>query len=236
MSLSARSAALLATTLASLTLAVPAHAQMSAAAAAVTYDVQIHVCDRSGAGTDDNVYGRLRNATNDASAWVLLDKSWYNDFERNDNDTYRLGAPDGFGTVTGVEISKDGGNGLCLDRIVLREPGADTVGVWRHDDIAAYWLDQKDDCSSAADYCLGNSNVFGLRYEQAEARGVPGATATAVNEPHGSQRHGAVRAASAPQDDDGDIIVLGDGQGGAFPNIVSDGGGEDDGETVIVGD
>ncbi|QZZ25607.1 hypothetical protein [Streptomyces sp. ST1015] len=56
MSLSARSAAL-----ASLTLAVPAHAQTPAAAAAVTYDVQIHVCDRSGAGTDDNVYGRLTN-------------------------------------------------------------------------------------------------------------------------------------------------------------------------------
>ncbi|MEX3100917.1 hypothetical protein DF268_00220 [Streptomyces sp. V2] len=167
---------------------------------------------------------------------MLLDKSWYNDFERNDNDTYQLGAPDGFGTVTGVEISKGGGNGLCLDRIVLREPGADTVGVWRHDDLAVHWLDQKDDCPSATDYCLGNSNVFGLRYEQAQARGIPGATATAVKEPHGSQRHGGVRAASAPRDEDGDIIVLGDGQGGAFPNIVSDGGGEDDGETVIMGD
>ncbi|TWF91253.1 hypothetical protein [Kitasatospora viridis] len=36
-------------------------------------------------------------------------------------------------------------------------------------------------------------------------------------------------------DDDGDIVILGDGQGGGFPDIVSDGGGEDDGEAVILG-
>ncbi|MDJ0674994.1 MAG: PLAT/LH2 domain-containing protein [Calothrix sp. MO_167.B42] len=43
----------------------------------------IHTGDKQWAGTDANVYFRV--ASND---WWLLDKPWYNDFERDDTDTY----------------------------------------------------------------------------------------------------------------------------------------------------
>ena len=45
--------------------------------------VTIRTGNVSGAGTDANVYFRVNN-----SDWWLLDKSWYNDFEKNDTDTY----------------------------------------------------------------------------------------------------------------------------------------------------
>jgi hypothetical protein len=44
--------------------------------------------------------------------------------------------------------------------------------------------------------------------------------------------------ASAPRAWDfteGSIIIVGDGQGGGFPYIESDGGGSDDGEIIILG-
>ncbi|NEP60747.1 MAG: hypothetical protein F6K31_27770 [Symploca sp. SIO2G7] len=43
----------------------------------------IHTGDKKWAGTDANVYFRVANID-----WWLLDKRWYNDFEKNDTDTY----------------------------------------------------------------------------------------------------------------------------------------------------
>ena len=43
----------------------------------------IHTGDKQWAGTDANVYFRVANGD-----WWLLDKSWHNDFERGDTDTY----------------------------------------------------------------------------------------------------------------------------------------------------
>jgi hypothetical protein len=43
----------------------------------------IHTGDKQWAGTDANVYFRVANID-----WWLLDKPWYNDFERDDTDTY----------------------------------------------------------------------------------------------------------------------------------------------------
>ncbi|NEO42841.1 MAG: hypothetical protein F6K55_01220 [Moorea sp. SIO4A3] len=43
----------------------------------------IYTGDKQYAGTDANVYFRVANGD-----WWLLDKAWYNDFERNDTDTY----------------------------------------------------------------------------------------------------------------------------------------------------
>jgi hypothetical protein len=45
--------------------------------------VTIHTGNVSGAGTDANVDFRVNNGD-----WWRLDKPWYNDFERNDTDTY----------------------------------------------------------------------------------------------------------------------------------------------------
>lgn len=45
--------------------------------------VTIHTGNADGAGTDANVYFRVH-----AGDWLLLDKPLYNDFEKNDTDTY----------------------------------------------------------------------------------------------------------------------------------------------------
>jgi len=45
--------------------------------------ITIHTGNISRAGTDANVYFRINNGD-----WWLLDKSWYNDFEAGDIDTY----------------------------------------------------------------------------------------------------------------------------------------------------
>jgi hypothetical protein len=62
------------------------------------------------------------------------------------------------GKPKGVEISKDGTNGLCLNSFSVSEPGVGTVGYWVHDNITTWWLDQTEDCEGdSSSTCLGNN-------------------------------------------------------------------------------
>ncbi|MFF8604244.1 PLAT/LH2 domain-containing protein [Streptomyces sp. NPDC015232] len=138
----------------------PAPSAFAQAAAPGTSNVTIRVCDVAGAGTDDNVWGRLRDTGGAESMWVLFDKPGYNDFEAGDQDTYQVPTPDGFGKLKEIEIWKDGGNGLCLNHIQV---AGDTWGVWSHSGNVVWWLDQVGDCAGdARAYCLGNNYSYPL--------------------------------------------------------------------------
>ncbi|BDH05819.1 hypothetical protein HEK131_30460 [Streptomyces seoulensis] len=47
--------------------AAPAHPSAPQAAGPTAYDVTVRACDWSGSGTDDNVWGRLRDTANRTS-------------------------------------------------------------------------------------------------------------------------------------------------------------------------
>ncbi|MYS16684.1 PLAT/LH2 domain-containing protein [Streptomyces sp. SID4982] len=158
-------ASLLAMAALSLTAAAPTHAAAAQATGQITYNVQIRVCDFGGSGTDDNVWGRLRDTSGAVSSWVLFDKSGYNDFEAGDNDTYQVPTPAGFGDLAEIDIEKDGSNGLCLNRIEVKAVGStEPSGFWQHSSSTAWWLDQEEDCSGdASSTCLGNKHAYPLK-------------------------------------------------------------------------
>ena len=103
--------------------------------------VRIETCDRRWAGTDDNVYldiGRHR---------FSLDKRLYDDFERDDDDTYAVALGDAtrngltIGDISRVSIekSKDGvAGGWCLHGVTLRVNGRTFVRDRRID----RWLEK----------------------------------------------------------------------------------------------
>ncbi|GAQ53610.1 hypothetical protein a10_03415 [Streptomyces acidiscabies] len=107
------------------------------------------------------MWGRLRDGKGVESSWALFDKSLYNDFERNDNDTYKATVPENFGTPSQIDLSKDGGNGLCVDKITIQ--GVCAKYGWYNKEIGTQWLDQVEDCGgSAGTTCLGNEHPYDL--------------------------------------------------------------------------
>ncbi|MEX3102052.1 MULTISPECIES: PLAT/LH2 domain-containing protein [unclassified Streptomyces] len=140
-----------------------AHPAQHRASAPTAYNVTIHVCDAYRAGTDDNVWGRLRDSKGTESSWVLFDKSGYDDFERNDNDTYKVSVPADFDTPSQIVLSKDGSNGLCVDKITVQGVDGGDKHTWYNTAIGTQWLDQVEDCgSSAGTTCLGNKHTYNL--------------------------------------------------------------------------
>jgi hypothetical protein len=84
-----------------------------------TLQVRVRTRDEQWAGTDDNVYLRINDATR-----FLLDKPLYNDFERGDEDTYSLDPPRGLRVrdihYLQIEKAPDGvAGGWRLSRVAL---------------------------------------------------------------------------------------------------------------------
>ena len=148
-----------------------------------TMTVRIETGNKSGAGTDDNVYldiGRHR---------FSLDKRLYDDFERRDDDTYAVALGDAtrngltIGDISRVSIekSKDGiAGGWFLHGVTLVVNGRtiirnrnidrwleDSKRVWvapnltrdnRRNDVIPVWLQLKEDDFGPQD--LGDINIF----------------------------------------------------------------------------
>jgi hypothetical protein len=145
--------------------------------------VRIETGNKSGAGTDDNVY------LNIGSHRFSLDKRLYDDFERRDDDTYSV--PIGNATRDGltirdirrvaIEKSKDGiAGGWFLHGVTLRVNGRvfvrdrnidrwleDSKRVWtpasltrdnRTADVIPVWLELKEDDFGPQD--TGDINIF----------------------------------------------------------------------------
>lgn len=89
-----------------------------------TLQVEIHTADARNAGTDDDVYLHINDRTRFA-----LDKPTYNDFERNDTDTYCINPPAGLRVrdiaYLQIEKSRDGfAGGWKLGGVTLKVNGA----------------------------------------------------------------------------------------------------------------
>lgn len=79
------------------------------------YRVDIYTADVGGAGTDGDVWIYLHGSLGSGKRHIL-DKANYDDFERDDLDSYFF-TDDNLGTVTGVLIGQDGGGGWDLGYI-----------------------------------------------------------------------------------------------------------------------
>jgi hypothetical protein len=111
-----------------------------------TYQITIHTCDIGGAGTDGDVYVQLL-ADQWNSQWALLDKSWYNDFERNDRDTYTMKVA----TEKPLSQRSDprvkvwhGGAEWCMDNLKVKE--LETGSSWFASPVRAQgvWFGNRD--------------------------------------------------------------------------------------------
>ncbi len=146
--------------------------------------VRVETGDRSGAGTDDDVYLRINGRER-----FSLGKAAYDDFERGDADTYSvpIGAATRDGLTVGdidrvaIEKSRDGGNGSWFlhgvtltvnDQVVLRDRAIDrwmrgSDRTWaapgfvrdhRTSDVMGAWLQLREDDFGAND--TGDINRF----------------------------------------------------------------------------
>ncbi|MBN2739222.1 MAG: hypothetical protein JXR70_19745 [Spirochaetales bacterium] len=89
---------------------------------AVDYEVTIHTADVFGAGTNADVFVTLYGECGNSSE-TELDKPGYNDFERNDTDSYNVVASMDLGTIRSVKIRHDNsgsGSGWKLDYLRVR--------------------------------------------------------------------------------------------------------------------
>lgn len=105
------------------------------------YNLIIKTGDVSGAGTDANVQVSLAGQGNLQSQWFDLDKSWYNDFERADQDGYIVEPNKGLGELTALFVQMDmSGLGAAwyLDWIIVEEVG--TEKKWRGEP-PYHWFD-----------------------------------------------------------------------------------------------
>lgn len=117
------------------------------------YQITIHTCNVGGAGTDGDVSVQLL-ADQWASSWATLDKSGYNDFEKNDWDTYdmsvamqkplsQLSQP-----KIKVKLTPSGsGPAWCMKYLQVREVATNIIWVA----APASW----GDWYGAKEYCAG---------------------------------------------------------------------------------
>lgn len=90
----------------------------------MNYPVTIKTGDRSGAGTDANVYIQIHGDLGSTSR-PTLDKSGYDDFERNDQDTYNVWSDVNIGIPERVDIGHDdanAGSAWYLDWVKVKDP------------------------------------------------------------------------------------------------------------------
>jgi hypothetical protein len=96
------------------------------------YTITVKTADIAFAGTDGDVYVTLVG-TNGKTEKILLDTSGYDDFERDDNDTYTLNMVRNVGTVTQIIFSLEDGNDWCVESIKL-DGKTYTVNRWLEED------------------------------------------------------------------------------------------------------
>lgn len=92
------------------------------AATRVTYRLTITTCSALYSGTDSDVFFVDVVSVDDDRGFVgqvLLDKPGYNDFERNDVDSYDV-ISENFADLKGVVLRKDGTDDWCLNKIVIQ--------------------------------------------------------------------------------------------------------------------
>ena len=95
------------------------------------YNITIKTGDVHGAGTDGDVEVSLCGQSNMQSSWFNLDKSWYNDFERNDCDTYTIDVNNYLGEISYICVNlkeKMAGDAWYLDWVEVEEAG--TNNIW----------------------------------------------------------------------------------------------------------
>ncbi len=105
--------------------------------------ITVHTANKLYAGTDNNVYIGIRY--NGAVYDTLCDKPGYNDFERDDTDTYSFFVPEY------VNLDR-------IDAIIARMSGSTLGGDWDCD-----WIQIKDDGGNVLlqaddDFCLSTGN------------------------------------------------------------------------------
>ncbi|XP_022248316.1 allene oxide synthase-lipoxygenase protein-like [Limulus polyphemus] len=91
------------------------------------YEVHVVTGDRSGAGTDANVWLVLHDDRGQKSSVVELNNFWKNDHERNTTGKYKVTAAGGFGQVIKVEFWRDSyglGDDWFLDRVEVHNLAA----------------------------------------------------------------------------------------------------------------
>ena len=99
----------------------------------LSFDVKFNVSDDSWfAGTDSTVYFKI-SGTNGVSNEICLDTNDYDDFCKNDHDTYTIVTKD-IGTPTAFSILVDGSDDLLLDSIEFNNKKYIFDGKWLNDD------------------------------------------------------------------------------------------------------
>ncbi|MGM9643968.1 MAG: PLAT/LH2 domain-containing protein, partial [Eubacteriales bacterium] len=96
------------------------------------YTITITTADVLFAGTNGDVYVTLVG-TNGRTDKILLDINGYDDFERNDTDTYTLNMVRNVGTVTQIILSLEDGNDWCVGSIKF-DGETYTVNRWLEED------------------------------------------------------------------------------------------------------
>lgn len=123
-------------------------------AAARSFRLDIHTCDRANAQTDDRVYVLWQAGGNEG---IVELNNPGNDRERGQHDSYALDLPvSRFASLDSLTLRKYGNDGWCFDTATLSDPtdGADDV-VWfygggqgtgsfsAHDGADVIWLDDQ---------------------------------------------------------------------------------------------
>lgn len=95
------------------------------------YNVTVKTGNRGSAGTDANVYITIWGNTSELIK-QKLDKPGYNDFERNDCDSYLLSTTEGvLGNILGIKLEHDNtgvGPGWYVDWVKIEDFGTNTYG------------------------------------------------------------------------------------------------------------
>ncbi len=82
------------------------------------FRVTIHVADIKYAGTDSSIYFKVYYV-NDKEEKIHLDTKNYNDFERDDCDTYTVTIEHPYWFVKGFGLQNGGGDAMCIDWVSI---------------------------------------------------------------------------------------------------------------------
>ncbi|MFI9204675.1 hypothetical protein [Streptomyces sp. NPDC053048] len=119
----------------------------SAQADSVSYRIKLTTGPHGGCGTDNTVMGQLIDASGHESAWVKFDKSWYDDFETNDVDTYTINVPRGFNAKK-IQLWKGGNDDWCFrggfSNFSVTRPNGREDGV-NTPTARVYWLTEEEE-------------------------------------------------------------------------------------------
>jgi|GEM_PF-4135418 len=121
-------AAVLVTVLIVTAFAVPAHAENVPVSNKTHIQIKTHVADKLYAGTDSDIYFKVYYVDGKSDS-IKLDKSKYNDFERNDWDTYHMDIGYPMWYVTGFGLKNSGSDAMCLAYISATMWDPNTAGI-----------------------------------------------------------------------------------------------------------